>query len=75
MKDYLGDWQATSDIPTRMGVSVFTIPAGAIVSVTQVDPDFKKVLVSAGSRLIDWKHESFLNHFVRRDYGLSLEEE
>ncbi len=63
MNDLLGDWKATKDVQTRMGVTVFTIPERAIVSVTQIDEQNQKVLVQAGPAMIDWKSKYFLNDF------------
>lgn len=59
----LGDWKATKDVKTRMGATAFTIPARAIVSVTQVDEASQKVLVQAGPAIVDWKSKYFLNDF------------
>lgn len=42
MNNLLGDWQATKDVPTYMGFSVFTIPRGAIISVSRYDSRGKK---------------------------------
>lgn len=63
LNDLLGDWKATKDVQTRMGVTAFTIPERAIVSVTQVDEAYQKVLVQAGPAMIDWKSKYFLNDF------------
>ena len=63
LNDLLGDWKATKDVQTRMGVTTFTIPKRAIVSVTQVDEGNQKVLVQAGPAMIDWKSNYFLNDF------------
>jgi hypothetical protein len=63
LNELLGDWKATKDVQTRMGLTAFTIPERAIVSVTQVDEKTQKVLVQAGPRLIDWKSKFFLSDF------------
>lgn len=63
LNELLGDWKATKDVPTKMGVTAFTIPERAIVSVTQVDETNQKVLVQAGPTMIDWKSKYFLNDF------------
>lgn len=63
LNDLLGDWKATRDVQTRMGVTAFTIPERAIVSVTQVDDANQKVLVQAGPAMTDWKSKHFLNDF------------
>lgn len=34
----LGVWKATHDVRVRMGISAFTLPEGASVKVTQIDP-------------------------------------
>jgi len=65
LNDLLGDWQATSNVPTYMGFSAFTIPKGAIVAVKQQDSKNRKVLVEAGPSSIDWKHKNFLQLFER----------
>jgi hypothetical protein len=54
------------DTPTRMGISVFTLPAGAIVAVKQIDHRNNKVLVEAGPRTVDWMHESWLEKHCER---------
>ena len=63
LNDLLGVWKATKDTQTRMGVTVFTLPKGAIVSVTRVDETNQKVLVQAGPSMFDWKSKYFLNDF------------
>jgi hypothetical protein len=63
MDELLGSWQAKKDVKARMGVSVFTIPKGSIVAVTQTDKQNRNVMVEAGPRSMDWMHKSFLDNF------------
>lgn len=62
--DALGRWVLAKDTPVRMGVSIFTLRAGAEVKVLQVDPECGKVLVQAG-RDVEWLHHTWLGNCVR----------
>jgi len=62
-KDILGDWQAMKDVRIGMGVTIFNLPKGSIISVKQYDDKVNKVLIEAGPGYIDWKHKSLLIDF------------
>lgn len=63
LNDFLGDWKATKDVQTRIGVTGFTIPEGSIVCVTQIDEANQEAFVQAAPSLCGWKNLHFLNDF------------
>ena len=63
MEIVCGSWKARKDVRCRMGVSAFTIPKNAIVTVKRFDQEHRKILVEAGPRTVDWMPLSFINDF------------
>lgn len=63
MENLIGSWKAKHDVRVFTNRSTFTLPEGSIVSVSQVDKAFKKVLIEFGPGDIDWKHRGVLNNF------------
>lgn len=60
----LGDWRLKHDLRLRMGITAFGLQAGAIVAVTQLDSEYRKVLVEVGPAMCDWMSDSWLlEHF------------
>ena len=53
LSDTLGTWISKKDLTMRTGTTVFTLPQGRTIKVSQVDNKTNKVLIDAGSRCID----------------------
>lgn len=68
LTDMLGRWSMLKDTPTRMGNSVFTLPAGVEVTVRQVDKEHGNVLVNIGTST-DWMPLSWLRNCQRPNAG------
>jgi hypothetical protein len=67
MEKLLGIYKATQDIKATCGTTVFTLPQGFNISVTQVNPESEEVMVDFGPGFSDWKHKSFLNRFKKQE--------
>lgn len=65
MSDLRGSYRLMMERGFRVGVSAFTLPAGAIVAVIQQDDCHKKVLVEFGPRCCDWMPDAMLKDFER----------
>jgi hypothetical protein len=72
----LGRWKLKHDLRLRMGITAFGLPAGAIVTVTQLEPDMGNVMVCVDESTADWMSKYWLlEHFdfVTPNAGLSRE--
>ena len=67
LSDTLGTWISKKDLTMRTGTTVFTLPQGRTIKVSQVDNKTNKVLIDAGSRCIDWVHVTTLQNFEKID--------
>lgn len=65
MQNYLGTYKTKSVQRYIAGGSSFELPSGSTVKITQVDKEFRKVLVNFGDDTVDWFHYSIVDNFVK----------
>lgn len=65
MQNYLGSYKTKSTKRYLAGGTSFELPEGSSVKITQVDKEFRKVLVSFGDDTVDWFHYSIVNNFAK----------
>ena len=61
----MGEYILKEDSHFVCGNTAFNLRAGAMVKVTQIDVDGKKVLLSFGDRMCDWFPDNILNRFTK----------
>lgn len=67
MSDKRGSYKLMAERGFRVGITAFTLPKNAIVTVTQQDDFHNKVLVEFGPSTLDWMSDSILKDFERLD--------
>ena len=65
MSDLIGEYVLKQDTRFSVGVLSFLLSAGAKVHVSQIDEEFKKVLMHFSTRDCDWVHVNKLILFDR----------
>lgn len=61
----MGEFILNEDSHFVCGITAFNLRAGAMVKVTQIDVNGKKVLLSFGDRMSDWFPDNILNRFTK----------
>lgn len=61
----MGECILNEDSHFVCGITAFNLQAGAMVKVTQIDVNGKKVLLSFGDRMSDWFPDNILNRFTK----------
>ena len=62
----MGEYILNEDSHFVCGITAFNLKTGAIVKVTQIDVNGKKVLISFGERSCDWFPSDILKKFTKK---------
>lgn len=62
----LGLYKTTEELRLRMGVTVFTLPEGSEVSITQLDKTGGRVMLHSG-RHCDWVYKTIMKYLEKVD--------